>query len=83
MNQSRSNSNAKTRSHHHRRGHGFWRSLFPLVCPNCLSKEPPYEIPSRIPLYLFPLRLLFGTVRCNACLVKYYRVRAFNWLFRA
>lgn len=53
-----------------------------MECPNCLSKEPPYEIPSRIPLYLYPLRLLFGAVRCNACLVKYYRVRLFNWLFR-
>ena len=52
-------------------------------CPNCLTVEPPREIRSFIPAVLFPLRLLLGCVRCDACLTYYFRVRLLNWLFRA
>ena len=61
----------------------FWGELTRLRCPNCLSKEPPREIHSIIPNRFAPLRLLFGCVRCNACLVTYYRLRLLNWLLRA
>jgi hypothetical protein len=68
-------------SRHRKRG--FWGELTRLRCPNCLSQEPPHKIRNIIPNRFLPLRLLFGCVRCNACLVTYYRLRLLNWLLRA
>ena len=39
-------------------------------------------IPSLIPAFLFPLRLVVGCVQCDCCLRIFYRVRLRVWKIR-
>lgn len=54
-----------------------------MHCPNCLGRKPPYKIQYHWPWFLFPLRLFVDKVRCNTCLVIYYRIKPLGVLIRA
>jgi hypothetical protein len=52
-----------------------------MKCPNCLAHDEFRQIGNSIPWYLMPLRLVLTGVRCECCLMRFYRVRLLGWVF--
>lgn len=53
-----------------------------MKCPNCMTYDRLYRVRSNVPWYLFPIRMLVVRVRCDSCLITFYRLRAYHWLLR-
>ena len=51
-----------------------------IRCPNCSARHALYQTEAHFPWYLAPLRLLLESVKCDACLHKFYRVRPTRFL---
>ena len=53
-----------------------------IRCPNCLSTKGLDRIQSRPPWQLLPFWWLLRVMRCDACLMTFYRIRFLGWTFR-
>lgn len=53
-----------------------------MKCPHCSTYDRLYRVRSKLPWYLFPLRLFVVRVYCDSCLITFYRLRVYDWALR-